>query len=67
MLIHTGGKPYQCPYCPYTGRQHNHIRAHVFRAHANRFTEYTSNYGQSAPTDQFRPALAEEKNDNNDK
>ena len=35
ILIHLGIKPYACPYCPYTGRQHNHIRSHIQLCHAS--------------------------------
>ena len=44
MRIHTGCRPYTCPFCSYTGRQHNHIRSHVLRMHPDLFNNYNQLY-----------------------
>ena len=33
MLIHTGDKPYSCPYCPYKNSRCDNLRQHMMRKH----------------------------------
>lgn len=42
MHIHTGARPYKCPVCPYTGRQHNHIKRHIINQHPHLLTALDS-------------------------
>lgn len=41
MLLHTGEKPYQCPYCSHRANQKNNLRMHIRARHE----EWVSSHG----------------------